>query len=169
MIEAVNSVIANASLLRANAEQSQADRLNSMASQPVQQVEVESAGGPIAPFVSPFIQMNNTYNKAVLQIRDSNTGDVVNQFPSETTLRARAAQAEIDTQVQIADAVTPRSPDAPQSAASFSRLSPAVRFENAMSAATSGAPRVAEAQIASAAFSAQAMSGQVSSSVSVVA
>lgn len=82
MIEAVNSVIANANLSRGSAVQA------SVAAQP----QREPAELPTAPFISPRVSFDSTSNKAVLQIRDSSTGDVVNQFPSESRLRALQAQ-----------------------------------------------------------------------------
>lgn len=87
MLEAVNSVISNAPLLRLNADQtSSAASIDS---------DISVATAPEAPYVSPYVYVDNNYNKAVIQIRDSDTGDVLNQFPSTETLasRARAAQA----------------------------------------------------------------------------
>jgi len=82
MIEAVNSSVANASLSRGVATQVSAPA-------PAQS---EPATLPVAPFISPRVSFDSTANKAVLQIRDSATGDVVNQFPSESRLRAIQAQ-----------------------------------------------------------------------------
>lgn len=169
MIEAVNSVVANAALLRGNADQGQQARLNNFASS-----NSERAQLTLAPYVSPYIQIDTNFNKAVLQLRDADTGDVVNQFPSETTMRARAAQAEISSQAQIADAIAPRNEGAPESAASFGRLSPYVRLETEIASGSTGSStaRVAESQIASAALSAGAIassSAAQSSGVSVFA
>ena len=83
MIEAVNSVVSNAPLLRGNAEQS-------AASVPANPTRVQEAANlPQAPYISPYIYMDVNLNKAVLQIRDSDTGDVLRQFPSENALRVR--------------------------------------------------------------------------------
>lgn len=57
---------------------------------------------PLAPYISPYIAVNNDYNKAVLQLRDSETGDVINQFPSEQTLQARQAQEKATLNAQLA-------------------------------------------------------------------
>ncbi|MCB9988723.1 MAG: hypothetical protein H6868_05225 [Rhodospirillales bacterium] len=46
-----------------------------------------------APYVSPYIHVDLNYDKAVLQIRDSDTGDVLNQFPSQKRLEALARDA----------------------------------------------------------------------------
>ena len=82
MIEAVNSVLANASLSRGSAVQAS----NSA------KVSQEFTPPPRAPFISPRIALDTSVNKAVIQIRDSDTGDVLTQFPSES--RIRAIQAE---------------------------------------------------------------------------
>ncbi len=86
MLEAVNSVISNAPLLRGNAEQASAAR--SFASNPDRVQEVAQA-----PYISPYISVDNDYNKAVLQLRNSRTGDVEDQIPSEERLaQIRAAE-----------------------------------------------------------------------------
>lgn len=79
MIEAVNSVVANASVLRGVAEQASAAR--SYAANPERVQEVVQA-----PYVSPYISIDVAHNKAVLQIRDGDTGDVLKQYPSEAAL-----------------------------------------------------------------------------------
>lgn len=86
MIEAVNSVLQNAQMVRASAVQmSTAD---SMAANPDQVQKV--AAMPQAPYVSPYIHVDVNYNKAVLQLRNGETGDVEDQFPSQTALEAQA-------------------------------------------------------------------------------
>lgn len=50
---------------------------------------------PKAPYISPYVFVDVYFDKAVLQIRDSETGDVLTQFPAENQLeqaRQRAAQ-----------------------------------------------------------------------------
>ncbi len=90
MIEAVNSVLANASLVRGAVEQQSAAK--SYAANPEKVQEVAQA-----PYVSPYISVDRQSNKAVLQIRDSDTGDVVRQFPTEGQLKAyRTAQSFVD-------------------------------------------------------------------------
>lgn len=97
MIEAVNSVISNAVLARGSAEQQSVAR--SFAANPERVQEVAQA-----PYVSPYISMDINYNKAVLQIRDSDTGDVVRQFPTESQMeayrKAQAAQSTRNAQVE---------------------------------------------------------------------
>lgn len=101
MIEAVNSVISNATSLRQSAEQVASAR--SLAANPERLQEV-----PQAPYISPFVHVDLNFDTAVLQIRDSDTGDVVNQFPSESTLRAsqRAKLAQDSRAAQVAEEAT---------------------------------------------------------------
>lgn len=87
MIEAVNSVLSNAPVARGNAEQNSQAR--SLAANPEKVQEVAQA-----PYVSPYIFMDINYDKAILQLRDSDTGDVLRQYPSESQLEAyRRAQS----------------------------------------------------------------------------
>lgn len=96
MIEAANSVALNFSTLRGNAEQVASAR--SYASNPEKIQEVAQA-----PYISPYVYVDVDFDRAVLQIRDSDTGDVVRQFPSESELesrrRAAAAQARASTDI----------------------------------------------------------------------
>lgn len=115
MIEAVNSVISNAVLARGSAEQQSVVR--SFAANPERVQEVAQA-----PYVSPYISMNIDHNKAVLQIRDSDTGDVIRQFPTESQMeayrKAQAAQLTRDAQVEAASGL--RGDSAPASGVSSS-------------------------------------------------
>lgn len=115
MIEAVNSVLSNASLTRGATAQPSAERIVSANPEKVQ----ERAQ---APYVSPYISVDKASNRAVLQIRDSDTGDVVRQFPTEGQLKAyRTAQnfvdkAESSNPRVVVDTTTP-APAAPQQSA----------------------------------------------------
>jgi hypothetical protein len=84
MIEAVNSVLSNASVLRGPSEQ-----VDSAAVTVVAESAQSVANAPRAPYISPYIFVDVNYNKAVLQIRNGDSGDVLQQFPSESTLEAR--------------------------------------------------------------------------------
>lgn len=98
MIEAANSVALNFSTLRGNAEQVASTR--SYAANPEKVQEVAQA-----PYVSPYIYVDVDFDRAVLQIRDSDTGDVVRQFPSESEMetRRRAATAQSRASTDIPD------------------------------------------------------------------
>jgi len=89
MIEAVNSVLSNASASRAVAEQQSTARSFAANPQKTQESAVRT------PYVSPYISYDRNYNKAVLQIRDSDTGDVLRQFPTQTQLRAYQTAQQI--------------------------------------------------------------------------
>jgi hypothetical protein len=89
MIEAVNAVVANSQVVRASTDH--VDVARSLAANPAK--VQEAAPLPQAPYISPHIYIDVNYNKAVLQIRDNDTGDVLTQFPSEPTLRARISQS----------------------------------------------------------------------------
>lgn len=89
MIEAVNSVLANASLSRGSAVQASN----------IAKIDLEAPQAPRAPYVSPIIALPPNADRAVLQVRDSETGDVLTQFPSESRIRAiQAEQAIRDAQ-----------------------------------------------------------------------
>lgn len=88
MIEAVNAVVSNAPLVRAQADQVDVAHA-ALAASAVQASEESSSGGPRAPYVSPYVFVDVNFDKAVLQLRDGDSGDVVQQFPSESTLEAR--------------------------------------------------------------------------------
>ena len=82
MIEAVNSVLSKAPLVRPNAEQA------SGASSSIANLE-SVRQGPKAPYVSPYIRVDVNFDTAVLLLRDSDTGDTVQQIPSEGRLEER--------------------------------------------------------------------------------
>ncbi len=95
MIEAVNSVLSNASYTKAVVDQQSV--AGSFAANPdlVQTASVQ------APYISLYIKVDVTYDKALLQLRDPDTGDVVQQIPSETQLEAyRRAQRVAESQYQ---------------------------------------------------------------------
>lgn len=167
MIEAVNSALANATLLRGNTEQANSLRPETPAGNIEQLSKVEFQ---LAPYVSPYVEVDTTFNKAVLQIRDRDTGDVKRQFPSETTMRARAAQAEIESQ-SIRNVSSQGSEGTTSSETTTTQGRERILVDTSSSSSSSSSARVAEAQVASASFSAQALasSGQGASSVSFVA
>ncbi len=90
MIEAINSSVAVSSILRPVVDQAAHARGQSASIEPVQK-------SPQAPYVSPYIFVDNANNKTVLQIRDRESGDVVQEIPSDNQLRAysQASQRQI--------------------------------------------------------------------------
>ncbi|MCB9996520.1 MAG: hypothetical protein H6869_08810 [Rhodospirillales bacterium] len=105
MIEAVNSVLQTAQFVRANAEQT--STADSYASNPERVQKVNT--GPLAPYVSPYIYLDVNYDKAVIQLRNGDTGDVENQFPSQNQLEAAARAAVQRASGQEQQAEAPRS------------------------------------------------------------
>lgn len=175
MIEAVNSAVANAALVRGTTDQAAQARPATAISVP----SADAGGGRqvvLAPYVSPFVYVDAQFNKAVLQIRDSDTGEVQRQFPSEQTLQARAVAEAAARDSQLLDQELSSSSPAPSSSqgtlqsatlfaasqlASSVTASPQIRLP-AASAASAPSPsfsggssvNTAQAQIASAALSA---------------
>jgi hypothetical protein len=110
MLEAVNSTLQNAAILKPIAAQNSSTE--SLAANP-QRVQRSAS----APFVSPFIFVDSANEQVVLQIRNNETGDALNQFPSQAYARpegtpeqtapsvvALEAQAAIETQTAAAAA-----------------------------------------------------------------
>mgnify|MGYP000642751820 CR=1 FL=1 len=153
MIEAVNSVLSNAQFLRESA--GKADAARSLAANPERTQEIAA---PKAPYISPYISVDVNFDTAVLQIRDSNTGDVVNQYPSESRLQQRQRAARQDQSEQLRAA-----PEAPSQQDTNSSANIGV------SEIRGGAPDVAQAQAASRALSNGAQAGvqNLSAGVSV--
>ena len=134
MIEAVNSVVSNAPLVRIAADQVNVAR--SFAANPNRVQEAAGTDLPKAPYISPYISWSNDYGKAVLQIRDSESGEVVNQFPSETRLRAQLSRP-------VSDIPTPK-----QNTEGSTSVTP----QQSATPAPQAQQQVAEAQVAAAAL-----------------
>lgn len=146
MFEAVNSVLSNSAQPRSQAGQAAVAR----------DIAEQSTKLPQAPFISPYIHIDLNYDKAVLQIRDSETGDVVNQFPSQGVLETRQAQAVAQAQKQADTQKT-------QAPVSQSSLLQAESVPTVQVSAPQQAPQaqasVPQAQAASAALATAAQSG----------
>lgn len=80
MIEAVKSTVANSVLLRGSVDQSSS--LNSFAANPDKLQAVSQA-----PYVSPTVRVDVNTKIAILEFRESVTGEVVAQIPSEQAIR----------------------------------------------------------------------------------
>ncbi len=156
MIEAVNSVVSNAPLLRGNAEQVSSARASSTES---------VTPSPQAPFVSPYISVDFNFDTAVLQIRDSDTGDVVRQFPSQSALQARQ-RAQV-----VQDAVIFQAQEDTSSGDSSTGSAGGAVPSQPQTVEAPPPSQAAEAQVAAQALSAGAQTGQAgdTGSVSVVA
>jgi hypothetical protein len=97
-VEAVNSVLQATPVVRASVEQASAAATSGNPAS-VQKVA-------LAPFISPYLTVDVTTNTPVFQIRDSDTGKVLDQIPSQ--LRVRTQIEESLVQQQAAPAPQPQ-------------------------------------------------------------
>lgn len=162
MIEAVNSTLQNASLLRASAGQVSA--AESFAANPAR---IQKVGR--APYMSVFVDVN--YDTAVLQFRNGETRDVIDQVPSETLLESRARdearQVEIQRQASQPKSEQPVSVTAQATVPEVGVQSAPVPAETAPAPRTPSAPT--QQQIAAFTSAARAGNGGSNSGVSVLA
>lgn len=168
MIEAANSAVSNASVVRGLSAQAVSSTSGNVAP-PVEPQSVADA--PQAPFVSPYISVDLSSNKAVLQIRNSDTGDVEQQFPTESRLaEIRRAQVRQETQTQNTEAVR-QAPDVEAPAQSEAPSSSNIITVQDITSAPPSNISTSSPQTATAALSAGAQSADVPStgSVSVLA
>ncbi len=157
MIEAVNSSVVNTQLLRGNAEQ-----LSASARVEVVSVEpTEKAAPLLAPFVSPYISVDRDRG-AVIQIRDSDTGDVLKEFPSESVARLR-----LDEETTAVSTDEPRS--APQSASAAAGGFQTISIAQATPPAQAQGAGLAQAAIAALSTGAQSGQGTPTANVQVSA
>jgi hypothetical protein len=142
MIEAVNSVLSNAPFTKAVVEQQSV--ATSFAANParVQQAAIQ------APYISLYIKVDTNFDKAILQIRDSDTGDVVRQIPTETQLEAyRRAQtanavrtANVEEDIYVPQEQTVEVKEASPVPTSTSTPAPQASYVSAPSTPTPNAP-----------------------------
>lgn len=151
MLEAVNSVLQTAPLARAQIEQvSVAD---SYAANP----ERAQRALPQAPYVSPYIYVDVAHNKAILQLRNGETGDVEGQFPSNATLEARARATSLRSDTTAQPSSTPvRESGSTQAFVRSTAPAPGVTISLPDTASRSNPSATAQQQ---AAFAAAARSG----------
>ncbi len=153
MIEAVNAAISSAITLR-NAT----DQIDVIARANVYDV---------APYADSLnIHVDLDYDKAVLQVLDGSTGDVLSQYPSQETLagrqRAEAAANELAQEINQPVAEAPSASTSTQiSSATGNINAPVSAAPEASSPASHQASpfSVPEAQIAAAALSSAATGG----------
>lgn len=149
MIEAVNSSLQNAALLRASAEQSGNADVFSANPAPAQKIAR-------APSLSIYVDVN--YDTAVLQYRNAETRDVIDQIPSETLLQSRARDEARRAAIQQ-EAAQPRSERAPTQQAETSVPTPQTQTADAPAPRTSAPTQQQIAAFASAASAGNANAG----------
>lgn len=134
MLEAVNSVLSNASYTKVVADQQSV--ANSFAANPdrVQQASLQ------APYLSLYIKVDVNFDKAILQMRDNESGDVLRQIPSESQLeayrRAQTSNAVRPATIEEEDTVEISTPDIQSAETAGAPVSTAP----ASAPVTSGAP-----------------------------
>jgi hypothetical protein len=95
MIEAVKSTVASNALLKGNVDQS--STLNSFAANPDKVQNVSQA-----PYVSPTVRVDVNTKIAILEFRESLSGQVLAQIPSEQAIRSyKLRQAKEDAQLAV--------------------------------------------------------------------
>lgn len=93
MIEAIKSSVANSVLQRGSVDQS--STLNSFAANPDKVQSVSQT-----PYVSPTVRVDVNTKIAILEFRESTTGEVVTQIPSEQAIRTyKLREAKEDAQL----------------------------------------------------------------------
>jgi len=169
MLEAVNSVLQTAPLVRAQAEQ--VSTTDSFAANPDR---IQKAA-PQAPYISPFIHVDVNYDKAVLLIRDADTGDVLHQYPTESALRNKQSQQirqDASIQADAAETAAPAQAQQSQQVSAVPQQTAQLTSQQAQAAAPAPTP-VPQKQASNAtapqfaAFAAAARSGGGGSSSSV--
>lgn len=143
MLEAVNSVLSNASYTKVVADQQSV--ATSYAANPdrVQQASMQ------APYLSLYIKVDVNFDKAILQMRDNESGDVLRQIPSESQLeayrRAQTSNAARPSEYQeTADVYVPESTteseSAPVHTTTSTALAPDVQVSDVSTSSSSSAP-----------------------------
>lgn len=95
MIEAVNAVVSNSSILRSIAEQTSTTQVLSANPSKIQSAAVA------APYLSPHVDYNGGNSKPIFVVRDSSTGETIKQFPTEAQIRAYTKAAAVREQVMV--------------------------------------------------------------------
>jgi len=132
MIEAVNAVVSNSSILRSIAEQTSTTQVLSANPSKIQSAAIT------APYLSPHVDYNGGNSKPIFVVRDSATGETLKQFPSEAQIRAYAKAAQVQEQIAVqsqfqstdngaAEAAALRSADVAKSSIEYKAARQAVR------------------------------------------
>ena len=135
MIEAVKSTIAASAVLRSGLEQSSPAR--AFAADPA-----KIASTPAAPYVSPTVRVDVNTKVAILEFKESDTGEVVMQVPSERQLSAYK-EREVREKAEILAKLSRRPELGGEAGADKVQAAQPV----AISAESSGAPEVKSVDI----------------------
>ena len=158
------STVPNSQQAAAALQQSQLVQQNNVETQ-----ELTRPEAPTAPFISPYIAFDVNFDTAVLQIRDSSTGDVLRQIPTERSLELRQIVQRRQDAPNPVETLQQRAPTVTQESAAPQPTVNNVSFEASVVAAQAASPdaptsTAGTTQVAIAALSAGAQSGQAASS-----
>ena len=117
MVDAVFSSVTTSTLIRATAEQQSSAR--SFAANPN---KIQEA--PQAPFVSPYIGRDHESQRVVIQIRNGETGKVIEQIPSKPETQQQAPKEPAQRVEQVQSQQQQATP-APQAQAPSGQATPA--------------------------------------------
>jgi hypothetical protein len=104
MIEAVNSALASGTAVKT---QESVPSARSYAASPGKIQDVA-----IAPYISPKVRMDVDFDKAILEFRSAETGDIIAQTPSKQQLQAYR-KSTTDTTIDVRDVEVARTTPAP--------------------------------------------------------
>ncbi|MEK9968991.1 MAG: hypothetical protein VW600_07630 [Ferrovibrio sp.] len=120
--------------------------------EPKEEVRVSAPNAGVAVFVSPFIRFDITARLAIVEIRNSETGEVQQQYPSpravreyqqnlpeDSSLRSPPGQDNSQFQPRIVGSTEDRAADAAAAAPAPSGQTPAAPSTNPQAAAASAA------------------------------
>jgi len=171
MSGSVSSVVSNSQQAVAALQQTQVAQQAGIQAQ-----ELSRPEAPTAPFISPYIAFDVNFDTAVLQIRDSSTGDVLRQIPTQRSLELRQivqrrqnAPDPVEVQAQAAPTASAEPANTAPTNTAPTQQANNVSFEASVVAAQAASPEsptstAGTTQVAIAALSAGAQSGQGSSS-----
>lgn len=113
MIEGVNSSLSSTQLVRENVERLSNARSFAQNPDRVQEVSQTQVSDTSAQFV-----VDSNYNARVVQVVDESTGDVLSQFPTQSTLERRQIAEQVsadvfESPVLVAQSTENRVEDAP--------------------------------------------------------
>ena len=113
MVETVETVTLNKSpILRSNAQSNTRTVLSAKNTDKNQQAaeELRVVDKVEIPYISPFVHVDVNYDKAVLQLRDSSSGEVLEQFPSKKVLEERRIE-RVRTEAELSQPVKAPEPE----------------------------------------------------------
>lgn len=163
MVDAINTATANAPALRNIEQQEQSLRIE--APEPVAEFAQ-------APFISPVVSIDTRFDTAVLLLRNSESGDVVEQIPSESSLEASQRRQARETAAELQETIS----SAPQFVQVQQNSTPDVEPTQVVTESVSSSAEIQEASASANSLNAiqsltalSQSTGQIGSNVNVTA